>query len=61
MYLVFLQYVDIVCIALFEGRIFLAKNPQGVLKLDELRDKLASKYDIDKTGAETHPDGKVNH
>lgn len=56
-----LQYRDILCIVLFVGRIFLGKNAQGVLKLDELRDKLASKYDIGKTGAETHPDGKVSH
>jgi len=56
-----LQYGDILCIAVFAGRIFLRKNSQGVLKLDELRDKLASKYNIGKIGAETYPGGRVNH
>lgn len=55
-----LQYGNILRI-LFSGRIFLGKNPQGILNLDELRDKLASIYDVGKIGAETHPDGKVNH
>lgn len=56
-----LQYGDILCVTLFVGKIFLGKNPQGVLKLDELRDKLASKYDIGKVDAKTHSDERVDH
>lgn len=44
------------------ARIFLGKNSRRVLELDEFRDTLASKYNIaSKMGAETQPDGKVNH
>lgn len=56
-----LQYGGILCIAVLAGKIFSGKNPQRVLKLDELRDKPASEFDIGKIGGETHPDGNVNH